>query len=260
MGRLDGKVAIITGGGMGMGRASAILFAREGAKVTVADIDTEAGEQTVRTIKESGGEAIFVKTDVSKSKDCASMVKATVDAFGKLDIIYNNAGILEPEYVPLHECKEEDFDKVIAVNLKGVFLGMKYAIPEMLKAGGGSIINQASAVCSIGIPKHPSYAPAKGGVVTMSMSAAMDYVRDNIRINWITPGTVSTPMVEQAFPNREDYDRLQKWQALGRFGTPEEIANVALFLASDESSYITSTEMKADGGCTQGYRFNAPAE
>jgi NAD(P)-dependent dehydrogenase (short-subunit alcohol dehydrogenase family) len=253
MGKLDGKVAIVTGGASGMGQTTAVLFAKEGAKVVVADYVVESGEETTRMIKEAGGEAIFVKTDVSKASDVAAMVKTAVDTYGKLDILFNCAGLVEREAVPLHECKEEDFDKVIAVNLKGVFLGMKYAIPEMIKTGGGSIINQGSLVCVQGFPGLCSYSASKGGVATISMAAAVDYLRQNIRVNWTEPGLIATPMVRLGLlkGNKKALEELEASQPLGRFGTEEEIANLVLFLASDDASYITATGVKIDGALSQ---------
>ena len=257
MGRLDGKVAIVTGGGSGMGRATAILFAKEGAKLVVAGRRTENLEETVRMIREAGGEAIFIKTDVSQTEDVKNMVKTTVDTYGKLDILFNNAGIVEQEVVPMHEVKEEDFDKVVAINLKGVFLCMKYAIPEMLKTGGGSIVNQGSNSCIQGAPCLSSYSASKGGVASLSMAAAMDYLHQNIRINWTMPGLIPTPMVTQALTkgDKKALKKLEAAQPLGRFGTEEEVANLALFLASDESSYITATGIKVDGALSQLFKL-----
>ena len=236
-----------------MGRAAAILFAKEGAKVVVADWVTEGGEETVKKIKEAGGDAIFVKTDVSKASDVKNMVQKTVDTYGKLDILFNCAGLVEREVVPLHETKEEDFDKVVGVNFKGVFLCMKYAIPEMLKGGGGSIVNQGSNSCIQGASNLCSYSGSKGGVASMSRAAAMDYIRKNIRINWTMPGIIATQMVTKDLlkGDNEALEGLREKQPLGRFGTEEEIANLVLFLASDESSYITATGVRIDGGLSQ---------
>jgi len=257
MGRLDNKVAIITGGASGIGRATAILFAKEGAKVVVADCNVQGGQETVRTIKESGGNAVFVKTEVSNAKDVKNMVKTAINTYGKLQILFNCAGIMERKWVRLHECKEEDFDKVVAVNLRGVFLGMKYAIPEMLKAGGGSIINQGSLAGVRATPYLSSYCASKGGVAGISMAAACDYLRDNIRVNWTEPGLIPTPMVvrDAAKSDTQFLEKLEAAQPMGRFGTEEEIANLVLFLASDESSYITATGIKIDGGLSQGAQF-----
>jgi NAD(P)-dependent dehydrogenase (short-subunit alcohol dehydrogenase family) len=253
LGRLDGKVAIVTGGGSGMGRASAILFAKEGAKLVVAGRRAEKIEETVSMIRKVGGEAISVKTDVSKTEDVKNMVKTTIDTYGKLDILLNNAGIVEQESVPMHEVKEEDFDKVVAINLKGVFLCMKYAIPEMLKTGGGSIVNQGSNSCIQGAPCLSSYSASKGGVASLSRAAAMDYLRQNIRINWTMPGLIPTPLITQELTkgDKKALKKLEAKQPLGRFGTEEEIANLALFLASDESSYITATGIRVDGALSQ---------
>jgi len=245
MGRLDGKVAIITGAGSGIGRATATLFAREGAKVVVADWATGDGEETVRTIREAGGEAIFVKADVSKAEDVKNMVKTAVDTYGKLDVLYNNAGIGEVETVPTAEVKEENWDKVIAVNLKGVFLGMKYAIPEMLKSGGGSIINTASSAAVQPLPGIASYNASKGGVISLTRGTALEYIRKNIRVNYINPG----PTVSRLNPPRIA-EIWEKHSASGRLSTSEEIAQAALFLASDESSHISATGIAVDGGQT----------
>lgn len=257
MAQLDGKVAIITGAGSGIGRAAALLFAQEGAKVVVADIVVESGHETVKMIKQASNEAMFVKADVSRTEDVKKMIKAAVDTHGKLNILYNNAGVAERENVPLHECKQEDFDRVIAVNLKGVFLGMKYAIPEMLKVGGGVIINQGSTAGIQGRARFVSYCTSKGGVAAMSRAAAADYVRQGIRVNWIEPAFIATPMVTRDLTkgNKKSLKKLESAQPLGRFGTAEEVANLALFLASDASSYITGTGVKIDGATTQAGAF-----
>ena len=245
MGRLDDKVAIITGAGMGMGRAAAILFAKEGAKVVVDDIVVATGEETVRMIKEAGGEAIFIKADVSKAEDVQNMVKTAVSTYGKLDVLYNNAGIAG-EATPTEGCTEENWEKTITVNLKGVWLGMRYAIPEMIKTGGGSIINTASQAAERGMTNLPAYTASKGGVLSLSRATAMECAKKNIRINVINPGSIATPMV-LAMPD-EAKESFVAGIPMGRFGEPEEVARAALFLASDDSSHITGHALAVDGG------------
>jgi NAD(P)-dependent dehydrogenase (short-subunit alcohol dehydrogenase family) len=249
MGRLEGKVAIVTGSGSGIGRASAIRFAEEGAKVVVADWSEEWGGETVSTIKAAGGEAVFVKTDVSNEDDVKKMVKTAVDTYGKLNIIFNNAGILEIEDVAITDCKAANFDKVISVNLRSVFLGIKYAIPEMLKAGGGSIVNTASGAARDGWPHIPAYSAAKGGITALSRQVTADFITKNIRSNCILPGLTKTRLLDDLRRgNPEAFDQLLAMEPSGRFGTPEEIANVALFLASDESSYMSGAELFVGAG------------
>jgi NAD(P)-dependent dehydrogenase (short-subunit alcohol dehydrogenase family) len=245
MGRLDGKVAIITGAGSGMGRAAALLFAKEGAKVVVVDYVAETGEETAKMIKEAGDEAIFIKADVSKTEDTKNMVNTAVNTYGKLDILYNNAGVAG-EAAPTAECTEENWDRVININLKGLWLGMKYAIPEMLKAGGGSIINVASQAGERGMPNIPPYSASKGGVLALSRAAAIEYAKQKIRINCINPGVIATPMA-LGF-SEEAKKRFMAAVPQGRFGEPIEVAYAALFLASDESSHITGHALVVDGG------------
>jgi len=249
MGKLDGKVAIVTGAGSGMGMASAILFAKEGAKVVVADWVTEGAEETVKKVKANGGEAVFVKTDVSKAADIQKMIKTAVDNYGKLDVLFNNAAILDFEGVPLADCTEEKFDRLMSVNVKGVFFGMKYAIPEMLKAGGGSIINQASHVVERTLYNFCGYTASKAAVMGLSRQAAADYITKNIRVNVILPGYIRTPMLESFLAaNPEVEKQMLSVQPIGRFGTPDEVARVAVFLASDDSSYITGSDIPVEGG------------
>jgi len=251
MGRLKGKVALITGAGSGMGQVAAILFAKEGAKVVVVDWVAEGGEETVRMIKEAGGEATFVKADVSRAEDAKRMIRATVDSYGKLDILYNNAGI-QGDVVRTADLSEENYDKVMAINLKGVWLGMKYAIPEMIRTGGGSIINTASmSGAMVAMKGAPHYGASKGGVVALSRVTAIEYVTKNIRVNCINPGLTLTPMSRGVMErDPEAFKRLTDPLPMGRPAEPEEIAQAALFLASDESSYITGTALVVDGGLT----------
>jgi len=243
--RLEGKVAIITGAGSGIGKETALLFAREGAKIAVADYVPEAGEETVRQIREGGGQATFIKTDVSKASDAERMVMETVRAYGKLDILSNNAGILG-EAGSVGETTEENWDRVIAINLKSVFLCSKYAVGEMIKTGGGVIISTASAMGLVGFPGNAAYNSSKGGVIQFTKTMALEYASNNIRVNCICPGLISTPMGE-SFGQRF-IDWFVKQTPMGRWGRPEEIAQAALYLASDESSFVTGTALVVDGG------------
>jgi NAD(P)-dependent dehydrogenase (short-subunit alcohol dehydrogenase family) len=250
--KLKGKVAIITGAGSGIGRATALLFAREGAKVVVADLVAATGEETVAEIKANGGEAIPVQVDVSKAEQVERMVQRTVEIFGRLDILFNNAGLTLPAMVT--ETSEEVWQKSIDVNLKGVMLGCKYAIPEMQKAGGGAIINTASMLGLVASPRQAPYCAAKGGVVLLTKQIAIDYARDNIRVNCICPSEVDTPMHRQFIAASPDPEatkkRLLERIPLNRVARPEEIAAAALFLASDDSSYVTGVALPVDGGLT----------
>ncbi len=245
MGRLDNKVTIITGAGMGMGQAAAILFAKEGARVVVVDWVAEAGEETVRMIKEAGGEAMFVKTDVSKAEDVENMVKETINTYGKLDVIYNNAAIIgETSFT--ENCSEENWDRIMAINLKGVFLGMKYAIPEMLKTGGGSIVNTASQCGDRGTRNLCAYCASKGGILALTRVTAMELARKKIRVNALNPGIIASPMVLKM--SKAEQEGFASIIPQGRLGKPEEVAYAALFLASDESSHVTGHTLVVDGG------------
>lgn len=258
MGKLDGKVAIITGSGSGIGRAIAILFAKEGAKVVVTCRTIKSGEETVNSIKEAGNEAIFIRTDVSKAEDVKHLIKATIDSYGKLNVICNNAGIDEKN-TPLAKVTEESFDRIMATNLRGVFLGMKYAVPEMLKLGGGSIINISSMAADVGVRGHAPYCASKAGIVSMSRVVALEYASQNIRVNTINPGPVITPLQRAAL----DAEYLKAYLAAvpqGRLGEPDEVANIALFLACDESSLITGHALVADGGIEADSHIIEPAK
>jgi len=242
MGKLDGKVALITGAGSGIGRATATLFAKEGAEVVVVDCAEGQGRETVKMIKDAGGDAVFVSADVSKSSDVQKMIDAAVDTYGRLDILFNNAGIQGP-MGPLADIPEDGWDSVMNVNLKGAFLGSKYAIPVMLRQGGGAIINTSSCQGIGTVPNMAPYSVSKAGIIHLTKTTALDYAAQNIRANCICPGTIQTPM-------SAPYIQALRTQAFlqGRVGQPEEIAHVALFLASDDSSYVTAQAIAVDGG------------
>ncbi len=246
MKRIEGKVAIVTGAGSGIGRASAILFAQEGAKVVVTCRTALNGEGTVRMIRKEGGEALYVKADVSQTKDVEMIVQKTIDSFGRLDILFNNAGVVG-DYAPIMECTDQNFDRIISVNLRSIFLGMKYAIPEMVKVGRGSIINMSSTGAYLGVPNQAAYNASKGGTLSLTRTAAMEYVRKNIRVNCIAPGPILTPMTE-GLNEETKMSTLEVAAPMGRWGKAEEIAQVALFLASNESSLVTGHCLVADGG------------
>jgi NAD(P)-dependent dehydrogenase (short-subunit alcohol dehydrogenase family) len=255
MGRLAGKVALITGSGSGMGKAAAILFAREGAKVV--NVGRRAGllEKTVKAIKEAGGETIAVSADVSKGEDVRKMIKSAVDTYGRLDILCNHAAILHKP-APLTEQPEETWDLVIDINLKGVFLGMKYAIPHMIKQGSGVIVNTTSAQGLVGVPNLSPYAATKGGIIALTRTAAIEYASYNIRINCIALGMVKTPMmlglVADLPPDSVEVKAMNETAKqlipLGRMAEADEIAPAMLFLASDDSCYMTGSVMVVDGG------------
>jgi len=250
--RLKGKVAIITGAGSGLGRAAALLFAREGAKVVVAANREKDGEQTVKSIKEAGGDAILVRVDVTKASDLEKAVKAAMDKYGKLDIMLNNAGTPGPGKL-IADITEEEWNRALSVNLTGVFLGTKYAIPEMLKGGGGVIIN-TSSVAGVSPRRYTgAYSAAKAAVIQLTRITALEYARKNIRVNCILPGPIDTPFFTKVAGGDPEKIAIFKEMVrnevpLGRFARPEEIAQVALFLASDEASYITGAAFAADGG------------
>lgn len=242
---MKGKTAIITGGGSGFGREAALKLAARGANISIVDVSKEKGEETVELCKNLGAEAIFTEADVSKVEDVKRYVAQTVERFGKIDMFFNNAGI-SGSGVRTLECSEEEFDAIVNVNLKGVFYGLKYVVNEMLKTGGGSIVNTASLGGVVGMPTLGPYAATKHGVVGLTKTIAGEYGRDNIRINAIAPGTNETPMVK-AYP-KEAIEAMAEAVPMGRLGQPHEVGNVVAFLLSDEASYIHGAVISIDGG------------
>lgn len=244
---LKEKVAIVTGGASGIGRATALLFARESAKVAVADYDPGGGQETLEMVESEGGDAIFIETDVSKPEDVERMVKDTVVTYGRLDVLFNNAGVGETAKVT--EASLEHWERVLAINLRGVFLGCKYAIPEMIKNGGGSIINNASILAEVGFSEAAAYSASKHGIVGLTQTIAIDYAAEGIRANTVCPGFIRTPMVMKGL-DEETRGYIAGLHPLGRMGEPEEVAEAVLFLASDRSSFVTGTCLFVDGGYT----------
>ncbi|HWP47029.1 MAG TPA: glucose 1-dehydrogenase [Candidatus Limnocylindrales bacterium] len=246
--RLKDKVAIITGGGSGIGRATAELFAREGARITVADSQSYAGQQTVQSIKNTGGEALFVEVDVSDFTQVQRMVETTLDAYGGIDILFNGAGILT--FGTVLTTDEKTWNRVISVNLTGTFLCCKAVLPHMIRRGGGSIINVSSSTGAHDAAKNTvAYVTSKGGVALLTKAMAIDHAKDKIRVNALCPGPTDTPMLREVLSPKE----LEAFAAtfpMGRLGRPEELAYAALFLASHESSFVTGALLAVDGGQT----------
>lgn len=248
--RLANKVAVVTGASSGIGRAAAESFAREGAKVVVADVLTDAGEKTACAIKEAGGEATFVRTDVSQTDDVENLVHQAVEIYDRVDCAFNNAGI-EGIQALTHECSEENWDRTIAINLKGVWLCMKYEIDQMLKQGGGTIVNCASIAGLVGFPRIPAYCASKGGVIQLTRTAALEYAQSGIRVNAICPGVIDTPMIDRLTQGDSDAEsQLVTAEPIGRMGSPEEVAEAAVWLCSDASSFVTGHPLAVDGGWT----------
>ncbi|MCH7675994.1 glucose 1-dehydrogenase [candidate division KSB1 bacterium] len=252
--RLKDKVALITGSGSGIGRESALLFAREGAKVLVVDLKEELGKKTVEEIKKTNGEASFFRADVSNANEVQAMIQHAEDTLGELNVLFNNAGIFPDKDGSVLDTEEDVWDLVMQVNLKGVFLGCKYGIPALQRAGGGSIINTASFVALMGAATSQiAYTASKGGVLAMTREIAVEFARQNIRANALCPGPVETPLLQELLSDPEKRRRRLVHIPPGRFAQATDIAQAALFLASDESSYINGTAFSVDGGITAAY-------
>jgi NAD(P)-dependent dehydrogenase (short-subunit alcohol dehydrogenase family) len=240
------KVAIVTGGSFGIGRATALAFAKKGAKVVI--VDWKENTETIDLIKKSGGEALFIKCDVSISSDVQAMIEKTIATFGRLDYAFNNAGI-EGDSAPLQDCSEENWEKTIGVNLKGVWLCMKYKIPEMLKQGKGAIVNCSSVAGLVGFAGLPAYVASKHGVIGLTKTAALECAKLGIRVNAVCPGVIQTPMIDRLTGNdKEAIEQFTNLEPVGRFGQAEEIADAVVWMCSDGASFVTGHAMAVDGG------------
>ena len=251
--RLKNKIAVITGVGTGQGRAASILFAKEGARIAGCDWKPEHGEETVRQVKAAGGEMTFVQADVSSAKDCENVIRSALAKFGRIDILYNNAGVGFSSPLAMGDIlntPEQDWDRVLAINLKSMYLMCKFAIPEMIKSGGGSIVNTASIAALIGSEAAHAYVASKGGMVALSRALAVEFGPKNIRVNTICPGAIDTPMIAPVVKPLKDAGQQFMTSPIRRLGLPEDIANCALYLASDESGFVTGATFVVDGGFT----------
>ncbi len=251
VGMFAGKVALVTGAGSGIGRQAALNFARHGARVLAADIVEDSGKETVEMIKKAGGEGQFFKVDVAKSADVQAMVTKTVETFGRLDFAFNNAGIEGPSVGNFFDYTEESFDRVISINLKGIFLSMKYELPIMIKQGKGVIVNTSSIAGLVGLPGMPGYSASKFGIIGLTKAAAVQYSKEGVRINAVCPGVIRTPMIDRL--TGKDPAAEAAYAAghpIGRMGEPEEISNAVIYLCSDAASFITGVALPVDGGWT----------
>ncbi len=242
------KVALVTGSGSGIGRASALTFAREGAQVVVSDVAVEGGEETVQLIKKTGGEAVFIKADVSQAAQVEALIAKAVEAYGRLDCAHNNAGI-EGNSAKITDYDEADWDRVIAINLTGVWLCMKYEIPQMLQQGGGAIVNTSSVAGLLGFRTGSAYVASKHGVLGLTKTAALEYAKSAIRVNAVCPGAIDTPMMGRITDHRPHRAaKMAAGEPVGRMGTPQEIAEAVVWLCSDAASFVTGHPMAVDGG------------
>ena len=247
-GRFEGKVALVTGAGSGIGRATSLAFVREGARVVVSDINSEGGEETVSMIRHSGGEAAFIHANVTRADQVEAMVAKTVEAYGRLDAAFNNAGIATINRVPIHEYPEDEWDRIVDIDLKGVWLCMKYEIPHMLRQGSGAIVNTSSIAGLVAMPGRSAYVASKHGVIGLTKTAALEYAKQGIRVNAVSPGYIRTPMVEPVIAANPALEKqIVANQPIGRLGTPEEIAEAVLWLSSDAASFVTGHTMAVDG-------------
>jgi NAD(P)-dependent dehydrogenase (short-subunit alcohol dehydrogenase family) len=252
--RLENKVALITGAGSGIGRETALIFAREGAKVVAVDVNEATAAETVAMIGEQGGDAIATRADVSRAADCENMIRAAEDSYGQLNILFNNAGIMHGQDDNAMTTEEDIWDLTMNINLKGVFLGCKFGIPALQRAGGGSIINTASFVAVVGAATPQiAYTASKGGVLAMTRELAVIHARENIRVNAMCPGPLRTKMLMDFLDTEAKKQRRLVHVPMGRFGEAKEIAQAVLYLASDEASYVTGTTFMVDGGITAAY-------
>jgi NAD(P)-dependent dehydrogenase (short-subunit alcohol dehydrogenase family) len=248
MGTFENKVALVTGGSSGIGRATALAFASEGARVVVSDVDSRGGEETVARIRERKGQALFIRADVSKADEVARLVASTVAAYGKLDCAFNNAGT-EGTMATTDTCTEEDFDRIVAVNLKGVWLCMKHELAHMLPRGTGCVVNCSSIAGLVGFASAPAYVASKHGVVGLTRAAALETVKRGVRVNAVCPGIIRTAMIDRATGGSAEVEKqFLSQQPIGRMGTPEEVAAAVLFLCSDAASLITGQAVAVDGG------------
>lgn len=250
-GKFKGKVALVTGGSSGIGRATALAFTREGAKVIIGDITLAGGQETVNIIKQARGEAVFVKTDVSKSAEVQAMVYKAIEVYGRLDFAFNNAGIGGVLFTPTADYSEEAWDQLIDINLKGVWLCMKYEIRQMLKQGGGAIVNTSSSAGLVGSRSAgAAYSASKHGVLGLTKTAALEYARNGIRVNAVCPGIIRTPMGEDLIRRDPQFEaQLSNRYPIGRLGEPEEVAEAVVWLCSEGASFVTGHAIAVDGGC-----------